>query len=288
MPAYDIRGSGPGLVLLPGIGGTAADVWDTVADGLAAENTVVLMDLPGSGSSPLPDGPLNVGAVADHVVATAQEAGLRDFVIAGTSLGAAVAVKAAARHPGPVRGLCTLSGFARPHISLRFNLEMWASLHARRDVDLNPFLASLLFSEDYLAGLAPETARPLTARLVTSGPGTARQLALAQALDLRAELPTVAVPTLVVAATADRFVAPEHSVELADGIPGARSAAVAGGHVAALEEPERTLEILTGFLRSVRRGGVKGSSSGSVAGRPGSPRPRLLPTIPAPRSPYGR
>ncbi|MET7518767.1 alpha/beta fold hydrolase [Streptomyces sp. NPDC005480] len=288
MPAYDIRGSGPGLVLLPGIGGTPADIWGTLAADLAAENTVVLMDLPGAGNRPLPGGPLDAGAVADHVVTAVQEAGLRDFVIAGASLGAAVAVKAAARHPGTVRGLCTLSGFARPRTSLWLSLEMWASLHARRDVKLNSFLASLLFSEGYLAGLGAEKARLLTARLVTSGPGIARQLALAQSLDLRSDLPTVAAPTLVVAATADRFVAPEYSVELADGIPGARLAAVGSGHAATLEEPERTLEILTGFLRTVRRDGFKGPFTKTVARGPASSRPRLLPTIPSPRSPYGR
>ncbi|WP_405655289.1 alpha/beta fold hydrolase [Streptomyces sp. NBC_00019] len=89
MLAYDILGSGPALVLLPGIGGSAADTWETLLADLAAEYTVVLADLPGSGRSPLPAGPLEAGAVADQVVATAHRAGLSDFVIAGTSLGAA-------------------------------------------------------------------------------------------------------------------------------------------------------------------------------------------------------
>ncbi|WP_151481115.1 alpha/beta fold hydrolase [Streptomyces albicerus] len=285
MLAYDIQGSGPGLVLLPGIGGTAAGTWETLLDDLAAEHTVVLVDLPGSGRSPLPAGPLEVGAVADQVVLTAHQAGLSDFVVAGASLGAAVAVKVAARHPGLVRGLFTLSGFARPRTTLWLSLEMWASLHARHDDELSDFLASLCFSEDYLAAHTPEAARHRTARLVGSAPGTAQQIAFALGIDVRRDLSAVAAPTLVVAATGDQFVAPEHSVQLADGIPGARLAAVMGGHAAAFEEPVRMLEILSGFLRDVHRPHPEASCTHAAKWPAG---PRLLPAVPAPRRPHQR
>ncbi|KOV71685.1 alpha/beta fold hydrolase [Streptomyces sp. MC1] len=253
MLAYDIRGSGPGLVLLHGIGSSAAETWGPLVDGLAATHTVVLPDLPGSGRSPLPVGPLAASTVADQVVATALAAGVRDFVIAGASLGAAVAVRVAARHPGRVRGLFTLAGFARPRTTLWLSLEMWASLHARRDERLNPLLTSLSFSEEYLTHLTPREARQLTAKFAGSAPGTAQQIALALGIDVHGDLPAVAAPALVVASPGDRLVVPEHSLELAEGIPGARLAAVKGGHAATIEEPERTLEILAGFLRDIRR-----------------------------------
>lgn len=252
MLAYDVHGSGPGLVLLPGVGGTAALTWETLLAGLAAEHTVALVDLPGSGRSRLPLGRLEAETMADQVVEAAERAGLSDFALAGTSLGAAVAVKVAARHRDRVRGLVTLSGFARPRTSLWLRLETWASLHSRRDDALNAFLTSLSFSEEYLASHTPETARHLAARLLSSAPGTARQIAFALGIDVRGDLPSVSAPTLVVAAAGDRFVAPEHSMDLVDGIPGARLAAVRGGHAATFEEPERTLEILTGFLRALR------------------------------------
>lgn len=277
MLVYDIQGSGPGLVLLPGIGGTATATWETLLTDLAAEYTVVLADLPGSGRSPLPNGPLEAGAVADQVVATAHKAELSDFVIAGTSLGAAVAVKVATRHPDRVRGLITLAGFARPRTTLWLCLEMWASLHHRRHDELSAFLTSLFFSEDYLAAHTPEAARQLTAQLVASAAGTARQIAFALGIDVRGDLPAVAAPTLVVAAAGDQFVAPERSVELAHGIRGARLAAVKGGHAAAFEEPMRTLEILTGFLRDVVHRAHPGVSPADNVRWPTGRGPRLLP-----------
>ncbi|MFF3503237.1 alpha/beta fold hydrolase [Streptomyces sp. NPDC003247] len=78
------------------------------------QHPVLLPGLPGSGRSALPAGELRTDTVAEQVVETARVAGLRDFVIAGTSLGAAVAVTVAARRPDRVRGLFTLAGFARP------------------------------------------------------------------------------------------------------------------------------------------------------------------------------
>ncbi|MBE8478445.1 alpha/beta fold hydrolase [Streptomyces justiciae] len=252
MLAYDVHGSGPGLVLLPGVGGTAALTWETLLAGLAAEHTVVLTDLPGAGRSPLPVGRLALDTVADQVVAAAERAGLSDFVIAGPSLGAAVAIKAAARHPDRVRGLVTLSGFARPHTSLWLTLETWASMLTRHDGRLRAFLASLAFSADYLAARTPETAQYLATRLLTAAAGTARQIALALGVDVHGDLPSVTAPTLVVASAGDRFVSPKHSIDLADGMPGARLAAVRGGHAATFEEPDRTLEILTDFLRDLR------------------------------------
>ncbi|MFJ5036066.1 alpha/beta fold hydrolase [Streptomyces sp. NPDC088560] len=287
MLAYDIRGSGPGLVLLHGIGSTATATWGTLVDSLAAEYTLVLPDLPGSGLSPLPDGPLEAAAVADQIVATAREAGLSRFVVAGASLGAAIAIKIATRHPGRVRGLLTLAGFARPRTALSLGLEMWASLHTRQDDELSAFLASASFSEKYLAALAPDTARRLNARLGASATGTAEQIAFALGIDVRGDLSAVTAPTLVVAAMGDRFAAPEHSVELAEGIPGARLAAVRGGHAATIEEPGRILRVIREFLHDIDRYQAKGRRT-APAPPPVSQGPGLPPPIARPRNPHRR
>lgn len=249
MLAYDVHGSGPGLVLLHGTSSNGAGSWGTLLGALAADRTVVLPDFPGSGDSPLPDGPLDVDTVADQVVAAAESAGLDDFVVAGASLGAAVAVKVAARHPGRVRALATVVGFARPRTTLRLNLETWAALYARGDERLGAYLTALSFSEEYLAALPEEAVAQIAAQLgAHPAPGTAEQIAFTLGLDVRGDLPAIRVPTLVVSATGDRFVAPEHSAELARGITGARLAAVDGGHAAVFEDPGQTLEALSGFL----------------------------------------
>ncbi|MFH8625909.1 alpha/beta fold hydrolase [Streptomyces vietnamensis] len=266
MLAYDIRGRGPGLVLLHGMGSTAAGTWGTLADALAAEHTVVLPDLPGSGRSPLPDNPVALNDVAGQVVA-ADAAGLDDFVIAGASLGAAVAIRIAALRPDRVRGLFTLSGFARPRTTLWLQLEKWSSSLVGRDAALDAFLTSLTF--------------PGAARREASAPGTAEQIALALGLDVRGDLPAITSPALVVAAMRDRLVDPEHSVELAEGIPDARLAAIGAGHTATVEEPDLIVELLTGFLRRIGRHTPR---TARAAPAPALKR-RLLTAVPGPHRP---
>ncbi|MGW0812844.1 alpha/beta fold hydrolase [Streptomyces viridiviolaceus] len=268
MLAYDVRGRGPGLVLLHGIGSTATETWGPLADRLASEYTVLLPDLPGSGLSPLPDGRLVLSDVADRVMATAQEAGLEDFVVAGCSLGAAVAVRTAARRPDRVRGLFALCGFARPRATLWLQLEMWAARIARRDPALDTYLTPLAFSRTYVTAFAAREAQRRATRFAASAHGVREQIALALGVDVRGDLGTVTVPALVVAAMADRLVDPEHSVELAEGIPDARLTAVGAGHAATVEEPDLILGILTEFLREAHRPTHRTTRAATV----GSPR----------------
>ena len=67
-------------------------------------------------------------------------------------------------------------------------------------------------------------------------------------IDVRADLPHVAAPTLVVSCTEDVFVSPVHSAELAAGIPSARTGTLPTGHAAAIEDPLRLTVLLEEFL----------------------------------------
>lgn len=247
--SHEILGSGSGLVLLHGTSSTGTGSWGTVLDGLAARHTVVLPDLPGSGDSPLPGAPLDLDEVADQVVATADEAGLRDFAVAGASLGAAIAIRVATRHPGRVCKLAALVGYAFPRTTLRLNLELWAALHASGDENLGKLLTSLSFSESFLAALPSAAVEGIVHEFgAHPAPGAAAQIRFTLGIDVRQDLGAVRAPTLVVAATEDRFVAPQHSRELAREIPGARLAEVPGGHAAIIEDPAQTEKVLLHFL----------------------------------------
>ncbi|GIF71409.1 alpha/beta fold hydrolase [Asanoa siamensis] len=246
--SYEVAGNGPGLVLLHGTSSTGRRSWGPLVDGLAAAHTVVLLDLPGSGATPVEDGPLDLDTLADRVAATAADAGLRTFAIAGASLGAPIAIRLATRHPERVERLATVVGFARPRPLLRMNLELWAALLDRNDPDLGKLLVTLSFSDDYLADLPEDQIARLIAMLATDpAPGTAAQIDLGLRLDVTADLDRIAVPTLIVSATGDRFVPPAQSRELADGIPGARLIQVPGGHVSRLVDPGPTLSALLEF-----------------------------------------
>jgi pimeloyl-ACP methyl ester carboxylesterase len=246
---YELLGAGPSLVLVHGTGSDGMSSWGTVVEALTAEHTVLLPNLPGSGGSPLPGDALHIDVIADQVVATAQKAGLESFAVAGASLGAAVAIKVAARHPDRVLALATVAGYAQLRPTLRLNLELWAAMQARGDADLGKFLVSLSFSERYLARVPTETLQQIITQFAGDpSPGTAAQIAFTLGIDVRGDLGAVRTPTLVVAPTEDRFVAPEHSAELAAGIPGATLVAITGGHASIFEDPQLTQRVLLDFL----------------------------------------
>ncbi|WP_433557865.1 alpha/beta fold hydrolase [Pseudonocardia xinjiangensis] len=245
--SYYMHGSGPGIVLVPGIGTTGADSWGPVPRDLADSHTVVVPNLPGSGESPLPDGPLDLDTVADQVVATAQDAGLERFTLAAVLLGPGIALRVTTRHPARVSRLALLAGFARPRPSLRLWFEIWAALSGD-DEAVSKLMVLLSLSDGSLAASSDEQI-DLLVEQITRGrqPGAAAQLDLATRLDVRADLAKIGVPTLVMTGTGDDFVAPAHSHEIADGVPGARLVEIAGGHGFWMENPD-TVAVLREFL----------------------------------------
>jgi pimeloyl-ACP methyl ester carboxylesterase len=249
--SYEVEGSGPGLVLIHANSTTGRGSWGPVLDGLTAKYTVVMPNLPGSGDSPLPIGPLDADTVADQVVATARAAGLDSFALGGASLGAPLAIRVAARHPDRVTRLITYGGYAKPHPTSRLQLELWLAMLDRKDPDTGKLLVSFCFDDDYLRPLSDPQVAELAARLTAhAAPGTAAQVDLARRLDVRADLPLVSAPTLVIAAALDAHIPPASSQDIAQGIDGALLVGVPGGHGSIAEHPEHTLTAMLNFLDS--------------------------------------
>ncbi|WP_337959880.1 alpha/beta fold hydrolase [Nonomuraea pusilla] len=106
--AFERRGSGEPLILIHGIGHHWQG-WLPVLDRLAAERTVIALDLPGCGVSPaLPPGtPYTAESLADAVESFCALLSVKDPHVAGNSLGGYLALELAAR--GVVRSATALS-----------------------------------------------------------------------------------------------------------------------------------------------------------------------------------
>lgn len=227
----------PALLLGPSLG-TSTALWDRVAPGLPFRR--IRWDLPGHGASPADlIGPgATVADLAAHVLRLADALHLERFHYAGVSLGGAVGLWLAAHHPGRLNRLavvCSSAHFGDP--------QAWRER------------AALVRRE----GTAP-VARTAPDRWFTPG-FTDRRLvddlrradrdayaaccdALA-AYDVRAALPAIITPTLVLAGRDDPATPPAHAHEIAGAIPGATVTVVPGAsHLAPAERPEEVLAAL--------------------------------------------
>lgn len=249
-----VHGSGgPGLLLAHGGGGGIDANFGPVMAGLAAHRRVVGPDYPGSGRTPRRAEPLTLDGLADELVATAVEEGVETFAVAAYSMGGPLAVRAALRHPERVTALILTASFAVPNPRMRVALRMWGDLLRAGDHEgVAGFTALVGAGVPFLDELGQdELDATLKQAAATVPPGTADQLALIDGVDVRDDLPRLAVPTLVVSTTGDNLATPFHHRQLADGIPGARWAELASGHLPFVERPEEWLALMTGFLDDI-------------------------------------
>jgi len=73
------------------------------------------------------------------------------------------------------------------------------------------------------------------------------------AMDLRADLPDIAAPTLVIAASADLATPREHAERIVAGVPGARLAVIDdAAHLAAVEQAGTVTRLILDHLDSGR------------------------------------
>ncbi|MEV0247033.1 alpha/beta hydrolase [Nocardia sp. NPDC050712] len=244
------HGTGPGLLLAHGAGGSIEGNYAPIIPALAAAHTVVAPDYPGSGETPRATGELTADLLAEGIVEAADRAGLDTFTLIGYSLGSLVAVRVAARWPERVRGLVLTAGLARADNRAEAALDLWQRYLAAGDLaGFARFVALTGFGADFFNGVPREQVGTLLDTIAAGVPaGTFEQAGAVRTGDTTADLAGITVPTLVIATTRDTLVSPANSRYLAARIPGAEYAEIETGHVPMAERPEEWQKLITDFL----------------------------------------
>ncbi|GAA2105096.1 alpha/beta fold hydrolase [Streptomyces albiaxialis] len=234
------RGSGPALLLAHGAGGGIEGNFGLVLDDLARDHTVIGPSYPGVGRTPLPEEPLDLDVLADSLVASAVERGHERFAVLGESLGSAVAVRVATRHPERVTALVLTAGFAVADPVLDGAARLIATLtEAGERRAVARFAALTVLAEHHLAAMSPTDIEEAVNGVLAGMPdGMPAHFELITRVDVRDDLAHVRVPTLVAVPTGDRLVLPDSTRRLAHGIAGATLLELPGGaHI--LDETDR-------------------------------------------------
>jgi len=109
---YDQQGTGEPLILVPYLAADHACYAFQVAE-YAKHFTCISLDLRGTGETDKPEGVYSTELLADDIAAFMQAAGIRQAHVSGLSLGAAVGMWLAAKHPDKVQSLSLHSGWPK-------------------------------------------------------------------------------------------------------------------------------------------------------------------------------
>lgn len=121
---YEQQGAGEPLVLIPYLAADQACYAFQVAD-YAKHFTCISVDLRGAGQSDKPDSPYSTELFADDVAAFMQAIGVEKAHISGLSLGAAVGMCLASKHPEKVKTLSLHSGWPKTDPYLKTVVQTW-------------------------------------------------------------------------------------------------------------------------------------------------------------------
>lgn len=284
-------GRGPELVLIHGWG-LHGGVWQDLAarlapspigsrqgpratDGaVAASYRVLIPDLPGHGRSPRTQGDFSLAQLADDV----RRRLTAPAIWVGWSLGALVALIAARDFPEAVSGLVLMGATPRfaqapdwqsamaPDVLSRFGQDLETDYHGT----LTRFLSLQMGAGEAGRAAARRLRALLTARGEPALAALRTGLQLLAKTDLRADLPAVTAPALVLHGTHDRLAPPAAAAFLAQHLPAARLALIpAAGHAPFLSHPDESWDVLKEFLRDLSRGdggAMSGAAAASNAG----------------------
>jgi 3-oxoadipate enol-lactonase/4-carboxymuconolactone decarboxylase len=239
----------PVLVLAPSLGSTL-EMWEAQLPALTRAFRVVRIDLRGHGGSPAPPGPYTLAELGWDVLGLLDHLGIRRASVAGVSLGGTISMWLAANAPERIDRIvpiCTSARFGAPESwQERADLVRSSGTEAIADAVLARWLTP--------AGAGADPQRVARMRGWLEGTPNEGYAACCEAIrdaDLLGELATIRAPTLVIAGLEDPATPPEHAVQIAAGVPGARMAVVPGAaHLANIERPEEVASLMLDHLVS--------------------------------------
>lgn len=245
-PVVLLHGSGPGVSALAN--------WRFAIPVLARTRRVIAPDLLGFGRTETSRPPrVDLGAWTDQVIELADALGLATFDLVGNSMGGAIALELAVRHPARVRRIVTMGSLGVP-VPITPALDMvWGytpDLERMRDIialfawDQSHARDESLVRLRYETSLEPS----VRSRYEAMFPAP-RQRAVDAAVVAEDALRALPHPVLVVHGRDDRVVPPETSQRLAELLPNARLVIYPRcGHWVQIERRVEFPELVGAFL----------------------------------------
>ncbi|CAN5336562.1 hypothetical protein BH11ACT2_BH11ACT2_15140 [soil metagenome] len=229
--------------------GTLRSAWSAQVEHLSSRARVLTFDLPGHVRD---GGAFDFDDIVESVAALLKRNGVQGAIYCGVSLGGALGVALAARHPVLVSTLVVINA-PIAQSSAAFWLDRADAVERDGLGALADSLASRWFTPEAPAEMVDPIVRDFRSLPPRGYAASCRALAT---LDVRADAESVSQPTTVLSGVRDLAVDPANSRELVAAIPGAVLRSVDAPHLLPVEradELDRVLdEILVGLDRPMK------------------------------------
>lgn len=230
--------------------------WDPVIERLAGQAAILAYDCRGHGASDKPAGPYTLDAFADDLSQLLDRAGWARAAVAGASMGGCVALAFAARHPKRTAalGLVDTTAWYGPQAPAQWEERAGKALRSGLQ-GLVDFQTTRWFGDAFRARNPAVVARCVEVFLRNDVQAYAATCRMLGAMDLRAALSAIRVPTAVVVGEEDYATPVAMAQELHQSIPGSTLTVLKDArHLTPLEQPDQVAAELD---KLIRRTGVQ-------------------------------
>jgi 3-oxoadipate enol-lactonase len=229
--------------------GTSRSVWDPQVPAFAGTYRLLRYELPGHGGSTAAPGPYTIGDLGEGVLALLDKYHVESAAYCGISLGGMIGMWLAASAPGRITalGLVCTSAYLPPAAGW---LERAEQVRAAGMASISTPSTGRWFTSAFTER-EPELVASFAAELERADvEGYAGCCAAIAGMDLRGQLGSITVPTLVICGDQDPSTPPAHGAAIASAIPGARLRVIRGAtHLANVGMPGEVTAALIDHLR---------------------------------------
>ncbi len=247
---HEIAGSAQAPpVLFGGSLGTTLSMWEPQLE-LERQARMIRFDVRGHGDSPVPAGPYSIADLGSDVLALMDRLGLARASYCGLSIGGMIGQWLAINAPERIERLVLLCTSAHLPPSAAF-IERAAVVRASGSPEvLADAVIGRWFTEPFAAA-HPDIAARYRAMIAATAPeGYAGCCEAIAGLDLRAGLPAVSAPTLVVAGAQDPSTPADHGRAIAAAIPGAQLEVLDPcAHLSSVERASDVTRLIANHIR---------------------------------------
>ena len=250
---YELLGEGEPLLLIPGLGVTAA-VWEPIAPELAEHFSLILVDNRGMGRSVAKREPATLNDFCSDLVELLDHLQIERSHVLGLSLGGVIAHRFAVDHAARVDRLVLASCTDKFTPYLRHvALLLGQTLRNLRSTAFARTMEVMGTSPTYMDSQPDLVEERIKEKCAQKIPPRAigRQLRCLAGSEVENHDPIVA-PTLVIAGEHDFLIPNCYAREMASRIPGSRFVQIpGGGHNPLVECPNEVLPLITQFLKDI-------------------------------------